>query len=140
MRMALPKRQLPPRKRKCRSSPTFWSTGERLSSRLPVASESVTSTGSQSADGLPPRVLSALDAYLAESHSRLLVVKPLRDERQKESTQRARATLVMECFDPPEDPTQLASRLEIIARHATPATDAVLYRSPADIPVDLGVS
>jgi len=80
-------------------------------------------------DGLPPRVLDALDAYLGESHSRLLVIQPLRDERQKDATQPARAAVVMECFDPPEDPTQLTNRLEIIARHATPALyNAMEYR------------
>lgn len=72
-------------------------------------------------DSLPPRVLEALDAYLAESHSRLLVIQPLRDERQKDPSQLARAALVMECFDPPDDSSQLLGRLEIIARHVTPA-------------------
>src|SRR5262249_19255384 len=36
-------------------------------------------------DSLPPKVLSALDAYLAESNSKLLVVQPLRDERETTS-------------------------------------------------------
>jgi hypothetical protein len=76
-------------------------------------------------DGLPPRVLEALDAYLAESQSRLLVVQPLLDERQKDTTQKARSVVVMECFDPPEDATSLMGRLDIIVRHATSA----LYNS-----------
>jgi hypothetical protein len=80
-------------------------------------------------DGLPPRVLTALDAYLAESQSRLLVIQPLRDDRQKDTTQQARAVIVMECFDPPEDASQLMGRLDIIARHATPALyNAVEHR------------
>ncbi len=36
-------------------------------------------------DSLPPDVLTALDAYLAESNSKLLVILPLRDDRESES-------------------------------------------------------
>ena len=36
-------------------------------------------------DSLPPKVLKALDDYLAESPSKLLVVMPLKDEREKET-------------------------------------------------------
>src|SRR5205085_4481652 len=49
-------------------------------------------------DSLPPNVLQALDAYLAESNSKLLVVLPLRDEREKESKKMPRSALLMECF------------------------------------------
>src|SRR5262249_46915877 len=51
-------------------------------------------------DSLPPPVLHALDAYLAESNSKLLVVLPLRDEREKESKNPPRSALLMECFEP----------------------------------------
>lgn len=80
-------------------------------------------------DGLPPRVLTALDAYLAEGQSRLLVIQPLPDERQKDTQQKARSVIVLECFDPPTDASQLMARLDIIARHATPALfNAVEHR------------
>jgi hypothetical protein len=73
-------------------------------------------------DGLPPGVLKALDAYLEVSSSKLLVVMPLRDEREgKDSKKPARAALLMESYEPPAEPTQLNSRLDIIAKHATPA-------------------
>jgi hypothetical protein len=80
-------------------------------------------------DSLPPKVLAALDAYLAESNSKLLVVQPLRDEREKESKKPPRAAILMECFEPPAEPQQLIARLDVIARHSTPALyNAVEHR------------
>jgi hypothetical protein len=76
-------------------------------------------------DTLPPDVLDALDAYLAESNSKLLVLMPLKDERESESKKPARSALLMECFDPSSTPDQLVARLEVVGRHATSA----LYNS-----------
>jgi len=76
-------------------------------------------------DALPPKVSDALDAYLAESGSKLLVIQPLKDEREKDSKLPPRAALVMECFDPPAEPQQIIARLDVVARHATSA----LYNS-----------
>lgn len=79
-------------------------------------------------DSLPPRVLSALDAYLAESNSKLLVVQPLRDEREK-GNRPPRSAVLMECFEPPAEPQQLIARLDVVTRHATPALyNAVEHR------------
>ncbi|HEY7423837.1 MAG TPA: hypothetical protein VH682_06280 [Gemmataceae bacterium] len=79
-------------------------------------------------DSLPPKVLSALDAYLAESNSKLLVVQPLRDERDTDNRP-SRSALLMECFEPPAEPQQLLARLDVVAKHATPALyNAVEYR------------
>jgi hypothetical protein len=72
-------------------------------------------------DSLPPKVLAALDAYLAESNSKLLVVQPLRDEREKKSSKPPRSALLMECFEPPAEPQQLIARLDVVSRHAAPA-------------------
>jgi biotin carboxyl carrier protein len=72
-------------------------------------------------DSLPPDVLHALDAYLAESNSKLLVILPLRDEREAESKKPPRSGLMMECFDPASAPEQLIARLEVIGRHSTSA-------------------
>jgi hypothetical protein len=72
-------------------------------------------------DSLPPGVLKALDAYLAESNSKLLVILPLKDERESESKKPPRSALMMECFDPASAPEQLVARLEVIGRHATSA-------------------
>jgi hypothetical protein len=72
-------------------------------------------------DSLPPAVLEALDAYLAESNSKLLVVLPLKDERESESKKPPRSALMMECFDPAQSPEQLVARLEVVGRHATSA-------------------
>ncbi len=82
-------------------------------------------------DSLPPRVLHALDEYLAESPSKLLVVMPLRDEREKEMKTKKppRAALVMECFEPPAEPQQHLARLDVVAKHATSALyNAVEHR------------
>jgi hypothetical protein len=81
-------------------------------------------------DGLPPKVLKALDAYLEVSASKLLVVMPLRDEREgKEPKGPARSAMVMECFEPPAEPQQIIARLDVVAKHATPALyNAVEHR------------
>lgn len=79
-------------------------------------------------DSLPPKVLEALDGYLAESNSKLLVVQPLRDERES-GKRPPRSALLMECFEPPAEPQQLIARLDVVARHATPALyNAVEHR------------
>jgi hypothetical protein len=80
-------------------------------------------------DTLPPQVLEALDDYLAESNSKLLVVLPLKDEREEESKKPPRSGLVMECFDPGSSAEQLMARLEVVGRHATSAVyNAVEHR------------
>ncbi len=76
-------------------------------------------------DSLPPDVLAALDEYLAESNSKLLVLLPLRDERQKDLPGPARSALLMESFETPEAVEPLISRLEVVGRHAVSA----LYNS-----------
>ena len=74
-------------------------------------------------------MLQALDLYLAESPSKLLVVMPLKDEREAKSKQRPRAVLVMECFEPPAEPQQILARLDVVAKHATSALyNAVQHR------------
>ncbi len=72
-------------------------------------------------DSLPPDVLNALDDYLAESNSKLLVLQPLRDERQKDLPGPARSALVMENFETPESIDPLLARLDVVGRHATTA-------------------
>ncbi len=91
--------------------------------------EKLTFTGVRD-DGLPPKVLQALDHYLETSASKLLVLQPLRDEREgKEPTRPARAALLMECFEPPAEPQQIIARLDVVAKHATPALyNAVEHR------------
>lgn len=82
--------------------------------------EKLVYTGTQD-DSLPPRVLSALDNYLAESNSKLLVVMPLHDERDKDRKKPARSALLMECFETNLQPEQLIARLDVVGRHACPA-------------------
>ncbi len=72
-------------------------------------------------DSLPPAVLKALDGYLAESTSKLLVIMPLKDEREIDAKKPARSALMMESFDPPTTTDQLTARLEVIGKHATSA-------------------
>jgi hypothetical protein len=81
-------------------------------------------------DALPPGVLAALDNYLAESNSQVLVVAPLRDERDKDTAKKARTALLMESFEPKVAPEQLLARLDVVGKHAGPALyNAVQYRS-----------
>jgi hypothetical protein len=80
-------------------------------------------------DTLPPAVLRALDEYLAESNSKLLVCLPLRDERESESKKPARSCLLMEAFEPQTAPEQLIARLEVVGRHCVSALyNAVEHR------------
>ena len=83
-------------------------------------------------DTLPPKVLRALDAYLAESGSKLLVILPIKREELDTEKQRERersgkkeeeskSALVMECFDPPLEPQQILARLDVIAKHSSGA-------------------
>lgn len=72
-------------------------------------------------DSLPPDVLHALDNFLAESNSKLLVVLPLKDERETEGDKPARSAMMMECFDPSATPEQLVARLEVVGRHSANA-------------------
>jgi len=53
-------------------------------------------------EGLPPDLSHALDEYLAESQPKLLVVTPIRDDREKDNGKPARSVLLMESFNPPE--------------------------------------
>jgi hypothetical protein len=80
-------------------------------------------------ESLPPKVLHALDAYLAESNSKLLVVLPLRDDREAESTRPPRSALLLESFEPPASSEQLLARLEVLGKHGAPALyNAVEHR------------
>jgi hypothetical protein len=80
-------------------------------------------------DSLPPDVYAALDAYLEESSSKLLVVLPLRDTREEDDKKPPRSALIMECFEPSETQEQLIARLEIVGKHAAPALyNAVEHR------------
>jgi len=72
-------------------------------------------------DTLPPGVMDALDDYLAESTSKILVVLPLEDEREKDNKKPARSTIIMESFDPPTNPEQMIARLDVVARHSAGA-------------------
>lgn len=80
-------------------------------------------------DTLPPDIVTALDKYLAESNSKLLVILPLRDEREKESTKPPRSALVMESFEPAVAPEQLVARLEVVGKHSASALyNSIEYR------------
>jgi hypothetical protein len=78
-------------------------------------------------DTLPPKVLAALDAFLAESNSKLLVVEPLLDDRDKVKEgergkpKKARSALVFESFETPEDVEPMIARFDVVCRHAAPA-------------------
>jgi hypothetical protein len=71
--------------------------------------------------GLPPAVATSLDDYLHESQPKLLVVQPIRDDREKDTKKAARSVLVLESFNPPENADPLVQRLEVVGKHAAPA-------------------
>jgi len=88
-------------------------------------------------ESLPPKVLSALDQYLAESGSKLLAIYPLKapvkdkekakeEERAGKKSKLPRAAIVMECFDPPIEPQQMLARLDVISQHAEPSVNNAL--------------
>jgi hypothetical protein len=80
-------------------------------------------------ESLPPDVLEALDHYLAESNSQVLVVLPIRDEREKDAEKKCRNAFLLESFEPKIGPQILVERLEVIAKHAGPALyNAVEHR------------
>jgi hypothetical protein len=89
----------------------------RLAERVLAWGEPLVYRGSRD-DRLPPGVLRALDAYLAESRSTLLVVQPLREDSQEH---RPRFALVLECFEPVAAPEPVIARLEVVGRHAAGA-------------------
>jgi hypothetical protein len=72
-------------------------------------------------ESLPPAVIHALDDYLAESQPKLLVVQPIRDEREKDEKKPARSVLLLESFNPPENIDPMIQKLDIVAKHAAPA-------------------
>lgn len=96
----------------------------RLSEEVILWGERLVFQGTRD-DSLPPKVIEALDAYLAEAHSKLLVIMPLQDEREGDGKakpkQKPRSALVMECFETPVDGQQTIARLEIVSKHATTA-------------------
>lgn len=80
-------------------------------------------------DSLPPKVYKALDEYLAESNSKLLVVQPLFDERDTKNKTKARSALMVEYFEVSTNQEQQMARLDVITRHAAPALyNAAEYR------------
>ncbi len=72
-------------------------------------------------ESLPPAVLNVLDDYLAESNSKLLVVMPLKDEREKDTKRTPRSAIILESFEPPNSPEQILTRLDVVGKHAGPA-------------------
>jgi hypothetical protein len=101
---------------------------QKLLDRVIAWGEKLVYSGTKD-EGLPPDVLKALDAYLTESNSKLLVVLPLRDEREKDSPRKPRSAILMECFEPQTSPEQLVARLEVVGKHAAPALyNAVEHR------------
>lgn len=76
---------------------------------------------------LPPKVLEALDSYLQEQNPKLLVLAPIRDEREKpkegtkEVAKPVRSAILMEVFDPPEITGPVEQKLEIVAAHSATA-------------------
>ncbi|MBL8821053.1 MAG: efflux RND transporter periplasmic adaptor subunit [Planctomycetia bacterium] len=74
---------------------------------------------------LPPKVLTALDKYLAESNSKMLIVAPLRDDRE-DKERPCRSAMVIECFEPNLTAEALLARIDVLIKHSAPAMYNVL--------------
>ncbi len=72
-------------------------------------------------EGLPPSLSLALDNYLNESQPKLLIVQPIRDEREKDNGRPARSVLLLESFNPPEASEPMVAKFDIVAKHAASA-------------------
>ncbi|MBM4069468.1 MAG: biotin/lipoyl-binding protein [Planctomycetes bacterium] len=90
--------------------------------------EKLTYQGTRDA-ALPPRVLQGLDDYLVHSHSRLLLVLPLRVPGEKDNAGSCVAALLAESHDPAAAVDSLQSRLDVLAGHiATAIGNAVHFQ------------
>lgn len=76
-------------------------------------------------ESLPPKVLDAMDKYLAESNSKLLIVMPLRDDRE-DKERPCRSAMMIECFEPNLTAEALLQRTDVLVKHAAPAMYNVL--------------
>lgn len=94
----------------------------RLMEQVLAWGERLTYSGTRD-ESVPPAVINALDQYLAESGSKVLVVMPLPDGRdEKEAApRRPRTALLAESFQPTASLESLLARLDVVARHAGPA-------------------
>ena len=90
----------------------------RLCDRVRAWGELLAYTGSKD-EALPADVFAALDAYLAQSPSKVLVVLPLVNGRAGSSDQQS--VLVMESFEPSQSSAELIARLEVVVRDAAQA-------------------
>jgi len=78
-------------------------------------------------ESLPPAVRQALDAYLAESNSRLLIVMPLPSPRQ-EDNEPSHAAVMVENFQSSASATILTRRLQGLSAHIASALhNAAVY-------------
>ncbi len=101
---------------------------QKLFDRVMNWGEKLVYTGNKE-EGLPPDVMEALNEYLAESNSKLLVVLPLKDDRDKDVKRAMRAVMMMECFEPQASSEQLLARVDVVSKHATSALyNAVEHR------------
>ena len=92
----------------------------KLFDEVLVWGEKLTYTGAKD-DTLPPKVLDALDAYLAESNSKLLVVQPMKDEREADARRPCRSAIMVEYFEPTGGVDVLTKRIDVVIKHAAPA-------------------
>jgi multidrug efflux pump subunit AcrA (membrane-fusion protein) len=96
---------------------------QQLCSAVAAWGEELAYTGA-SDPTFPPNVLHALDQYLAQGNSHLLVAQPLRDARQPEG-EKPCAVLLAECVNPSFGFEPLQARLEALA----PETATALYNA-----------
>src|SRR5207253_11160022 len=76
-------------------------------------------------EGLPTSVLHAHDAYIEGSNGKLLVVLPLKDERDVKGKKKPRSAIMMESFESNATGELAVGKLEVVGRHAASA----LYNS-----------
>lgn len=95
-------------------------TMRELCNQVLVFGEKLVYSGTKD-ESLPPKVLHALDKYLEEANSKLLIVLPMKDEREAELKRPCRSAILVESFEPTVTAEQIGGRLDVVVKHAAPA-------------------
>lgn len=78
----------------------------------------------------PGDVRAALEEYVEESGSKLIVVVPMRDDREfADHKGRSDAALLCEMVEDPAEPDELAPKIDVVGRHASVALANALEHS-----------
>ncbi|QDU59492.1 hypothetical protein Pan216_03200 [Planctomycetes bacterium Pan216] len=107
----------------------------RLADRVLVHGENIVFTG-QFEEHWPADITLALEKYLEESPSKLIIVIPMKDDREFGLKSVADVALIVEMVEDLATPDELAAKIEVVTRHGSPALfNALEYRRIPLLPV-----